>query len=120
VEDLTQDEARAIYRAQYIERPGFLAIGNEALFDAVVDCGVNMGQKRAAMLLQRALGVREDGFFGPATRAALQALQPGQVYRRFVASWVRRYGRIITNDPKQAEFAAGWMNRVAGFIEREP
>lgn len=120
VEALTPEEARAILRASYIERPGFLSIANAALFDAVVDCGVNMGPKRAAMLLQRALGVREDGIFGPATRAALQVLDVGLVYRRFVAERIRRYGRIISNDPRQAKFAAGWLNRAAEFVEQVP
>ncbi len=30
---------------------------------------------------------------------------------------LRHLGRLITNDPKQSAFAAGWMNRMAEFVE---
>lgn len=121
VRALDADEARQIYRLEYIERPGLLAIENAVLFDAVLDSAVNHGPATAIKMLQKALGgLRLDGVLGPVTRAALAAMPVEALYRRFVAERARRYGEIITADPKQATFAKGWMNRLAGFIERKP
>jgi lysozyme family protein len=117
IEDLEEEEARAIYRSEYIDRPGFSAIENPTLFLAVVDVAVNHGPTRAARFLQHALEVRVDGIVGRFTLDALQRADVGTIYRRFVAERAREYGRIITMDRSQNVFAAGWMNRLATFIE---
>jgi lysozyme family protein len=41
VKALTEHEAREIYREEYITRPGFLGIENEAVRALAVDCAVN-------------------------------------------------------------------------------
>ena len=117
VEQLHESEARAIYRHEYIVRPGLDAIENPVLFAAVLDIAVNHGPTRAVRFLQHALGVKVDGTIGRFTRAALAAEDLRLVYRKVVAERAREYGRIISSDHKQAVFAAGWMNRLASFIE---
>lgn len=117
---LTRAEAREIYRAQYIERPGFLGIENEKVRSLVIDCAVNHGVTRAIKLLQQAAHVFADGILGPKSLAAVNRMTPAALYRRLCAERVRLYGRIITKDPSQAVFAAGWCNRVAEFIEESP
>lgn len=54
------------------------------------------------------------GSTGAAQGVADQAAQPAfeQIGQR-----LRHLGRLITNDPKQSAFAAGWMNRMAEFVE---
>lgn len=117
VKILTDGEARDIYREQYIVRPGFLGIENEAVRALAIDCAVNHGVKRAVQLLQEAARVFTDGIFGPNTREAVNRMTAGVVYRRLCAARVRLYGQIVTKNPSQAVFAAGWANRVAEFIE---
>ena len=117
VKSLTEHEAREIYREQYIVRPGFLGIENEAVRALVIDCAVNHGVKRAVMLLQNAARVSPDGILGPKTREAVNRMTASVAYRRLCAQRVRLYGEIITSKPSQAVFARGWCNRVAEFIE---
>lgn len=117
VKNLTQQEAREILREEYIIRPGFLGIDNEALRVLVIDCAVNHGANRAVKLLQEAAHVFTDGIFGPNTRNAVNRMTASALYRRLCAARVRLYGRIIFRDHSQAVFAAGWCNRVAEFIE---
>lgn len=117
VKALTEAEAREIYREQYITRPGFLGIENEAVRALAIDCAVNHGVKRAVQLLQEAARVFTDGIFGPNTRDAVNRMTAGVLYRRLCAARVRLYGQIVTKNPTQAVFAAGWANRVAEFIE---
>jgi lysozyme family protein len=117
VEALTVEEARTIYRERYIEGPGLDAVEDDGLRAHLVDCAVNHGPGIPLRWLQKALGVAVDGYFGPATRGALKTAEPGRLRRVICAERVRFYGRLITRDPKQAAFAAGWANRVAEFIE---
>lgn len=120
VKQLTASEAREIYREQYIVRPGFLSIENEAVRALAIDCAVNHGVKRAVMLLQNAVRVFPDGILGPKTREAVNRMTPSVVYKRLCAQRVRLYGEIITSKPSQAVFARGWCNRAAEFIEGGP
>jgi lysozyme family protein len=117
VQALTEPEARAIYRQQYITGPGFDAITHSALLHLLVDAGVHSGPKRAVQWLQTALGVTADGVIGPKTRAALVAADQGVLYGKVLGQRLRHLGRLITHDPKQSAFAAGWMNRMAEFVE---
>ena len=63
------DEAKGIYRGKYWD--AMRCDGLPAGVDyAVFDYGVNSGVSRAAKVLQRALGVADDGTIGPLTLAA--------------------------------------------------
>ena len=117
VQALTETQARAIYRQQYITGPGFETITDAALLHLLVDAGVHSGPKRAVQWLQSALGVTADGVIGPKTRAALAAADQGVLYGKVLGQRLRHLGRLITNDPKQSAFAAGWMSRMAEFVE---
>jgi lysozyme family protein len=68
VRGLAIDEARDIYRAEYIEGPGFDALP-EPLRAHVVDFGVNAGTVQAVRTLQRVVGVKPDGVLGTVTRS---------------------------------------------------
>ncbi|SFL93699.1 glycoside hydrolase family 108 protein [Nitrosomonas communis] len=114
---LTEAEAREIYRHQYIVEPGFDAITHPALQALLVDSGVHSDPRTAVHWLQTALSVVADGVIGPKTLAAIAATDQNKLYRKVLAARVRHLGRLITNDPKQSVFAAGWMNRMAEFVE---
>ena len=114
---LTEGEARQIYRALYIDQPGFSKIENPQIRGLVVDAGVNHGPTVSVRMLQRALAVPVDGALGPVTIAALKAAAPGPLYFRLCAQRVRFYGSIISHDHSQAVFASGWASRVAELIE---
>ena len=120
VSALTTDEARAIYRQRYVAGPGFEGISHQPLLALLVDAGVHSGPKRAVEWLQTALGVTADGILGLRTRAALGQADPVAVYRQVLAARLRFLGRLITNDRRQAAFAAGWMNRMAEWAEAQP
>lgn len=116
VQALTEAEARRIYQRQYIERPGFDKIEDATLRELIVDCGVNHGPARAAKWLQRAAGVTADGDVGPITLEAVNTAIPQVLFNRVLAARLEFYGRLITRDPAQSVFAAGWMARAAEFL----
>jgi len=117
VQALTETEARAIYRQNYITGPGFEAITHPGLLHLLVDAGVHSGPRRAVQWLQAALGITADGVIGPKTRAALTAADQGVLYGKVLGQRLRHLGQLITHDPRQSAFAAGWMNRMAEFVE---
>lgn len=129
VEQLTEQEARELYREEFIVRPGFLSIENEAVRALAVDCGVNHGVSRAVKLLQEGAHVFTDGIFGPNTKAAVNRITAAVLYRNVVAARVVLYGDIIAHDPElknavaagftklQALNAGGWLRRAAEFIK---
>lgn len=120
VQRLTRGEAAEIYRQRYLIEPGLHLIADVAVRALAVDMSVNHGPHNAVKMLQQAAHVLADGRFGPKTQTAVNRMTPAALYRRLLAERGRFYGRIISNDHSQAVFAAGWMNRLAEFIEDAP
>lgn len=117
VQALTQDEAREIYQAVYIDRPKLDLVQDVALRELLVDCAVNHGPARAVKWLQMAVGADPDGVIGPRTAAAVAQHRAADLYRRVLATRIVFYGRLIERDRSQAAFAAGWAKRAAEFVE---
>lgn len=116
IEHLTVNEAKEIYRALYLVGPGIVTILDPSLRALVLDSAVNHGPTKAIRMLQEAAGVKVDGIFGPQTRKAVNGAAAGKLWLKMMAERVSVYGRIITDNPAQAKFAAGWMNRMKGLL----
>jgi len=128
VQQLTRDTAVAIYTANYLTTPGIVLITSDALRDLVFDSGIQHSVERAVQWLQAIAGTVQDGRIGPVTAAKVNAGNVHSIYLRYLARRLRFYGEIITADAKrgtaptssQAQNAAGWMNRMAPFVEAAP
>lgn len=114
---LTEKEARDIYMDRYLIKSGLTLILSDPIRAAVVDMAVNHGVYQAVRSFQRVLGVKEDGIIGPVTLGKMDDMSERSVLAHLAAERVRLYGRIISSKPDQARFAAGWLNRVAEFVE---
>lgn len=113
-------EVAAIYDAEYwdpVQGDELLRLGFGVAL-VVFDFAVNAGVGRAIRLLQRTVGVLEDGAFGPATLRALEAVAPDA----FVAGYSRGresfYERLAAVRPPLRKFLRGWLKRVA-IVEHE-
>lgn len=120
VKNLTEKEARWIYNALYITRPGFHKIEYGPLQALMVDCGVHHGVRRAIKWLQHAVKVKEDGIIGPVTLKAVNAAYGPALYRAVLARRLQFFGAILRRNPKQVVFAHGWLNRVSEFVVTMP
>jgi lysozyme family protein len=125
VRDLTLERAREFY-AWLLEDSGVGRILNPLLREVVFDGVVNHGRAPGVRLLQRALGVRDDGVIGPVTLAAVPHLDARRLAARALTERLRLYGRLISGNltdadrdgiPDNTEFAAGWINRAAGLMD---
>jgi lysozyme family protein len=121
VKALTEREARAIYTQRYLKDTGFDQIRNAKLRDLLLDCAVHHGPSRATKWLQGAVGVTADGKCGPKTLEAVANYgRRGRSFASLRMTILSKrlifFGELITNDPRQAVFAKGWMRRVAEFL----
>jgi lysozyme family protein len=75
----------------------------------VFDFAVNAGVGRSAKILQRALGVPEDGAIGPTTLHNVSVMDRGELIARFSEAKEEFYKSLKTFDT----FGKGWLSRVA-------
>ena len=104
---LTADAVKPFYKANYwdAEHCDDLPTG---LDYAVFDFAVNAGVGRAAKILQRALGVPEDGHIGPVTMGQIKAASAADLLEKFSNNKKEFYKAL----PTFADFGKGWLSRV--------
>lgn len=108
VRAMTKREASDIYRANY-----WNAVRGDDLpkgVDLVVhDYGINSGPSRSIKDLQRALGVKVDGFMGPATLKAAEDAEPAAV----INAICDRRRKFVRGLKPYKTFGKGWERRIA-------
>ena len=70
IRNLTEDEAKAIYKKDFWDSMRIEKLPPLIQFD-VFDTSVNAGRQKASQLLQRAVGVVEDGLLGMASACTI-------------------------------------------------
>lgn len=108
---LTRDGAKTIYLADFWQRIHADELAPGVAFQAF-DFAVNSGIETAVRKLQTAIGVADDGHWGPITRAAAAALSPSDTIMRFNAERLD-YLRKLSTWPS---FGKGWAGRVAADL----
>ena len=109
IQNLTLDRAKFLYKRDYWDAVDAESIPGAARL-MVFDCSVNCGVTTAKKLLQRAVDVKDDGVFGPKTRAAVSATP--DIEQRFAGYWLQYY-----TDLKGFEtYGKGWVRRVANDL----
>jgi lysozyme family protein len=106
--NLTLDQAKAIAKQKYWDRFHCDEMDPRIGFQ-VFDAAYNGGP--AARWLQQAAGVPADGDIGPQTVAAVKAADPLKIIMRIDAYRLQYLAGL-----REAEFADGWMNRIAGNL----
>lgn len=125
VKDLTQAEAKLIYLNKYFYGPRIDKLP-PPIQAQVLDIAVNSGPKKAVELLQKVVGVSQDGKIGPVTIAATAASlrdvyddpdgDTDAVNNALAVERLKFYARIVKKNPSQAVFIEGWVNRACEFI----
>jgi lysozyme family protein len=118
VETMTPEEAAAVYWSRYWRKgrcedmPKAVALAH---FDAMIQHGPGGSGERGAVgathLLQRALGVKDDGVVGPITLRAIGNLEDGMV-EGLIFQRTLHYWRILDSRETLRVFSRGWRARV--------
>lgn len=107
IKELTLDMARAIYLRDFWKPLGDDA--HPAIKFQAFDFAVNAGIQTAIRKLQQAIGVADDGHFGPISRDALNSMSPATVLFLYNSKRIEFYTSLSTFQT----FGKGWMRRVA-------
>lgn len=108
IKNLTQSQAREIYRKDYWGRM-MCDQYDGAIGFQLFDIAVNSGTGRAARLLQRAVGATEDGVIGAQTVGKVRAMAVSKVLMRLNAERLE----FMASLPGWPGFGKGWARRVA-------
>ncbi|MCL4456172.1 MAG: hypothetical protein M1406_02000 [Nitrospirae bacterium] len=118
VKDITQDDAKKIYRQMYWDKINGDALPTD-LSIALSDTAVNMGVGASVKMLQKILGVQQDGVLGSETLAAINNYN-GNLLDAYLDAREAKYYGIVERDSRQGVFLKGWLSRVSslrGYIE---
>lgn len=107
IANITKETANSIYYRDY-----WLAsrcdLIEPVLAICVFDASVNMGVGRSVKILQKLLGVKEDGVFGPITEAALTDRDQVKLAGLFTQERIKVYSTF-----KQfSRYGASWVSRT--------
>lgn len=108
--EMSFEKAAEIAFENYAE-PLNLALVPEECQAMIFDIAFNTGVKRAIILAQRALNIKDDGVLGKQTKAALEGLNKADLYQERG----KFYNAIVAGNPSQKKFLKGWLNRAKYF-----
>lgn len=107
IRNLNIERARQLYRIHYWDaiRGDELPWGYAL---AMFDCAVNQGTWVAVKLMQRSLGITDDGVLGPITLRTLLATNVIDVLPEYMDRRLKRYSET----PNYDRFGRGWRKRL--------
>ena len=108
IANLTRDQAIDIYRADFWDKVHANDLPDAVAFQAL-DFAVNSGVDVAIRKLQAAVGVADDGHWGPVTQTAIAAANQTVLALNLVAARLD-YMRSCSG---WASFGKGWAGRIA-------
>jgi len=132
LKNLDELEARQIYASLYVVTPNYDRIEDNLLRAFIIDCGVLHGTGRASRWLQEACNAQRqaigpdrvahipvleiDGLLGNKSLAVINKMPGEWLRQRMIAKRLRFLGRVIQQG-NNVKYAAGWLSRVAGYID---
>jgi len=108
IKNLTQDDAKAIYKRDFWDKCKCSRLECGLDF-AIFDCAVNSGVSQAIKLLHQTLGVKDDGI-GEVT---MKAIRQAGSDRTLTAQYLGRRLQFMTNLRPWDTFSKGWARRIA-------
>ena len=122
IANMTLEQAQLIYRVFWWDKFGYGRINDQTIATKAFDFSVNMGAKRAHVLLQRALNkafslrLTVDGILGNASIGAINACLDGDQEQQLLTAYCNEawgfYQRLIANNSKFRVFERGWKRRA--------
>lgn len=108
IKNLTLEDAKAIYKRDWWDKLK-LEDYSAAMSYQLFDTAINSGWHNAAEILQRAIGVKDDGVIGKVTMAKLATLDNNDVLMLFLAERLEFMANIST----WGTYGRGWARRIA-------
>ncbi len=116
IKNLKKEQAINIYFHDYWV-PAKCEMMNSPLSMVHMDCAVNSGIHQAAIILQRAIGVDDDGLIGPITIETIRNKDADTVAILAIAEREHFYRVLVEQKPELNKFLNGWLNRCESLKE---
>jgi len=110
IKNLTKERAIFLYKRDYWRK--YMDAMPYPIGAKLFDCSVNMGHKQANLLLQRAVGIIDDGVIGHHTLVAINEDNPKLLLNRYIRRIKDFYDKIIERKPSQIKFKKSWYHRA--------
>ena len=112
---LTRKDAIQFYK-KHFWNDHYKDINVQLVATKVFDMAVNVGQRQAGRILQRAINwdgpvVHVDGIIGPATVRAVNSLGP-RLRKQLPAELAAFYFLLVDQKPARGTFLLGWLRRA--------
>lgn len=123
IRSLDLEKAKEIYKIGWWDRYHYSEIQDTRVATKVLDLSVNMGASQAHKLVQRALGINDDGILGAQSIKAINDSNPGKLIQAisdeamslYVALTFKRIQTMgITEGGK---YLKGWLRRAYDPIQ---
>lgn len=108
IKNLSEARAKTIYYRDWWLKLGLENMGFAIAYQ-MFDASINHGSHNAIKMLQRALGIKDDGIIGPVTRRALYHFDESDLLMLFLAERLE----FFTNLGGFIDFGKGWTRRIA-------
>lgn len=125
VENLTQEQARLVYKSAFYDSNRIGEIKDGKTAEHVFDMNVLHQPKPAGSIIQQAINasipdanLKVDGIVGSKTIEQLNKASPDQlkaINNEIVKGRIELMRKIVQNDPTQSKFLGGWINRANQF-----
>jgi len=112
---LSEDDARYIAKKIFWDFFQSDSIHNQSIAEFIVDWGYNSGRTTVAKKVQKLVNVPEDGVIGTQTLNAINSTEQSTLFEALHVERINFLNNIVKNNPRQAVFHEGWMNRVNKF-----
>lgn len=116
--NLTQKDAKNIYKKYFWDNLHVSSIENSFLQNKVFNLAVNMGGMTAIKLLQEAINsntkkpVIADGIIGEDTLTALHSIKINELMQSYRKLAIMHYVHLVSENPKLHVFLKGWLIRA--------
>lgn len=121
IRNMTPEQAMEVYKNEWWNKFNYGSIIDQTLATKVFDMSVNMGAKRAHIIVQTALNsafglkLSVDGVLGSATYSVINNCTDDTEQTLMTAICDEQWGfyqRLIEQKPSLSVFAKGWKNRA--------
>ena len=112
IRGLTKEGAKRIYKKDYWD-VNLLDDYHHEIAILWFDALVNHGRRNANKMMQRSIGVNDDGIIGKKSKAALRAADPRKTSIIFLSKRLQFYSCIPTFN----NYGRGWVRRITYQME---
>lgn len=112
IRELTEEQARRIYRADYWNKILGDRISSQVIAENIFDTCVNMGVHVGSKLAQEVISAKKkDGIIGPRSLVKINEISEALFISYYTLYKISRYATICNRDKTQKKFLLGWLNR---------